>query len=76
MPYETQSRWTIDELKKLNKATLIGMHKAYLALIIVLEVEIMGKSENADAKWFRKLAEYMEKIVNVAPQGSFISVTN
>ena len=35
MPYETQSQWTIDELKKLNKATLIGMHKAYLALIIV-----------------------------------------
>ena len=76
MPYETQSQWTIDELKKLNKATLIGMHKAYLALIIVLEVEIMGKSENADAKWFRKLAEYLEKIVNVASQGSFISVTN
>jgi hypothetical protein len=22
MPYETQSQWTIDELKKLNKATL------------------------------------------------------
>lgn len=43
---------------------------------IIAELEIMGKSENADAKWFRKLAEYMEKIVNVAPQGSFISVTN
>ena len=42
MPYETQSQWTIDELKKLNKATLIGMHKAYLALIIVLEVVFVG----------------------------------
>ncbi|WP_050008336.1 YcxB family protein [Butyrivibrio sp. WCE2006] len=42
MPYETQSQWTIDELKKLNKATLIGMHKACLALIIVLEVVFVG----------------------------------
>ena len=38
MSYETQSQWTINELKKFNKATLIGMHKAYLALIIALEV--------------------------------------
>ena len=47
-----------------------------MARKIIAELEIMGKSENADAKWFGKLAEYMEKIVNVAPQGSFISVTN
>ncbi len=42
MSYETQSQWTINELKKFNKATLIGMHKAYLALIIALEVIFAG----------------------------------
>ncbi|WP_026661836.1 YcxB family protein [Butyrivibrio proteoclasticus] len=42
MPYETQSKWTIDELKKLNKATLIGMHKPYLAFVIALEVLFAG----------------------------------
>ena len=47
-----------------------------MARKIIAELEIMCKSENADASWFRKLAEYLEKIVNVAPQGSFISVTN
>jgi hypothetical protein len=38
MPYETQSQWTLDELKKLYKANIIAMHKAYLAIVIALEV--------------------------------------
>ena len=38
MPYETKSKWTIDELKKMNKAALLGMHKLYLAVIIAIEV--------------------------------------
>ncbi|MBQ6407131.1 MAG: hypothetical protein IJJ64_03735 [Butyrivibrio sp.] len=42
MPYETQSQWTIDELKKLNKAMLVGLHKPYLVFIIILEVIFAG----------------------------------
>ena len=38
MPYETKSRWTIDELKKLNRAALFKLHKPYVAFIVVLEV--------------------------------------
>lgn len=38
MLYETQSQWNLDELKKLNKAALFGMHKAYVALVIGIEV--------------------------------------
>lgn len=43
---------------------------------IIGELDIMGESGTADAKWFSKLAEYLEIIVNSAPQGSFTSVTN
>ncbi len=37
MPYETQSQWNEDELKKLNRAALLKLHKPYLAFIIFLE---------------------------------------
>ena len=42
MSYETQSQWNLDELKKLNKAALWGMHKAYVALVIGIEVMMVA----------------------------------
>ena len=50
-------QWTLDELKKMNKATLIGIHKAYLVDVKRIHYPISGteiremESEKDRARW-------------------------
>ena len=38
MPYTTESYWTMEELKKMNKAALFGLRKAYLIFLGCIEI--------------------------------------
>lgn len=41
MTYETESYWTVDELKKLNIATLFNNSKAYMVTSVLVEVFVL-----------------------------------
>lgn len=64
---ETESKWTIEELKKYQWATLFSMHKGYICFILILDILSLIAAVSAFHYGYRFLTAELILFVIIMP---------